>query len=775
QTDGPINCSLGPDAPGLVGATLVLEVSGCQGAAPFSYSWNFGDGSPSTDFSDSTSTSHSYADADHYPVILTAQDSLGRRANFTRRQTVIYALTPGQPRRSSPIVYDELRQLVSVVNPDSNTVTAIDAQTYLKAFEARVGKHPRTLAPSGDGNLWVVNQDEATIQIIDGQTGAPVAMIGLPFASRPYGIAFEPGGSQAYVTLEATGRLLRIDPATRSITADVDVGPTPRGIAISGDAQRIFVTRFISPSTPGGDDRGEVRELAFGDLALTNLFQLAIDPGPDTESSGRGIPNYISSLTLSPDGRRAWVPSKKDNTLRGQYRDGQSLTFESTVRTVFSQLDLQNNVEILAARRDINNADMANAVAFNALGHYAFVATQGTNRIAIHDGLTGAPVSAIDDVGLAPQGLVFVPAGQRLFIHNFMSRDVAVYDISDVGWGNVFPRLALVATVSEELLAPQVLRGKQIFYNAADLRMARDGYLSCASCHLDGNEDGRVWDFTDRGEGFRNTISLLGRKGIGHGRVHWTANFDEIQDFENDIRNAFGGTGFMSDAQFFSGTRRDPLGDPKAGLSRELDALSAYVSSLTKVSVSPYRNADGSLSADGQAGRLIFQGLSCASCHSGPELTDSATEALHDVGTIKPSSGQRRGEPLTGFDTPTLKGIWETAPYLHDGSAPTLLDVLTTANPAGLHGDASSLSDVQLSQLVAYLLQIDDIESPSLAAEVTFVSTGRRYQEGRAQVGHEYFIDRAFAISSLSPGLKGSLLVLTASDDKACTTVSDLP
>jgi len=52
------------------------------------------------------------------------------------------------------------------------------------------------------------------------------------------------------------------------------------------------------------------------------LFQLAIDPGPDTESSGRGIPNYISALTLSPDGRRAWVPSKKDNTLRGQYRDG---------------------------------------------------------------------------------------------------------------------------------------------------------------------------------------------------------------------------------------------------------------------------------------------------------------------------------------------------------------------------------------------------------------------------------------------------------------------
>jgi len=112
----------------------------------------------------------------------------------------------------------------------------------------------------------VVNQDDATTQIIDGQTGAPIAMLGLPLASRPYGIGFDPGGNQAYVTLEATGRLLRIDRATLAITADADVGPTPRGIGISWERQRIFVPRFISPSTPGGDDQGEVRELASSDL-----------------------------------------------------------------------------------------------------------------------------------------------------------------------------------------------------------------------------------------------------------------------------------------------------------------------------------------------------------------------------------------------------------------------------------------------------------------------------------------------------------------------------
>ena len=80
--------------------------------------------------------------------------------------------------------------------------------------------------------------------------------------------------------------------------------------------------------------------------------------------------------------------------------------------------------------------------------------------------------------------------------------------------------------------------------------MTRDGYISCAGCHTDGDSDNRVWDFTDRGEGLRNTISLLGRVGTGNGRVHWTANFDEIHDFENDIRFEFEGVGFLDDAMF---------------------------------------------------------------------------------------------------------------------------------------------------------------------------------------------------------------------------------
>ena len=163
----------------------------------------------------------------------------------------------------------------------------------------------------------------------------------------------------------------------------------------------------------------------------------------------------------------------------------------------------------------------------------------------------------------------------------------------------------------------------------------------------------------------------------------------------------------MPDDVFHVGTRDQPLGDPKAGLSPELDALAAYVASLDHVNPSPYRNPDGSLTPDGVAGKALFEKLGCDFCHGGPEFTDSARGLLHDVGTITALSGMRAGGPLFGFDTPTLLGVWETAPYLHDGSAPTLRDVLTTRNPSDLHGYVSSLSSQQVDQLVAYLQQID--------------------------------------------------------------------
>jgi hypothetical protein len=81
---------------------------------------------------------------------------------------------------------------------------------------------------------------------------------------------------------------------------------------------------------------------------------------------------------------------------------------------------------------------------------------------------------------------------------------------------------------------------------------------------------------------------------------------------------------------------------------------------------------------------------------------------MHNVGTIKAGSGKRLGQKLTGIETPTLKGIWATAPYLHDGSAPTLADVFEQGALNSPHGLVRNLNETDLANLIAYLLQIDE-------------------------------------------------------------------
>ena len=258
----------------------------------------------------------------------------------------------------------------------------------------------------------------------------------------------------------------------------------------------------------------------------------------------------------------------------------------------------------------------------------------------------------------------------------------------------------------------QVLRGKQLFFNSSDIRMSDQGYISCASCHFDGAEDGRVWDFGSVGEGLRNSVSLLGRRGTEQGNVNWSGSFDEIQDADDNIRDLFGGKGFLTAEQLAVGTVGTALGDNKAGLSPELDAMAAFIGSLDTYHLSPYRNPDGTLTADGAAGRVIFKRLGCGFCHTGADATDSSRGKLHDVGTLQASSGMRGGEPLLGIDTPTLNGVWETAPYLHDGTAATLKDVLTTTNPEDRHAFTSELPEQDLDQLVAYVQQLDGTVDP---------------------------------------------------------------
>lgn len=644
--------------------------------------FDFGDGSPKTAWSTTTSAQHSYTEAGHYQVTVQARDGDGSLAARSTTVTVLVPPIGPFPTHSSPIACDVAARTIWSVNPDNDTVTRLDADDLTADLEVSVCDDPRAIARTAQNQAWVSCRDDDRIYVLDA-AGGFVDSIDLGYGSGPAGLAVSPAGTTAFVALQHRGQLVRFDTATRNETGRLDLGPRPRAVAVSGNGSDVYVTRLLSPR-----HHAEVWEVDATTMTLQRTLEIRKFGGHenrDGTAAGRGTLNYLTGITLSLDGQSAWVVGNKPNTERGLlfFHD---LDQDNTVRNVAVQIDLASGDVINAL--DIDNSDSASALAFSPFGDYLFVTLQGNNEIVIFDALAldsstglGSLVTRVE-VGDAPQGLCVDPDTNRILVKDFLGRTVTALDATNFfAQGTKNLPASAVATVSSEALAPSVLTGKRIFYNATDPRMSAEGYVSCASCHLDGGHDGRSWDFTGRGEGLRNTTSLRGRGGMDHGNVHWSANFDEIQDFEHDIRGPFGGSGFMEDADFAA--TDTPLGPPKAGLSADLDALAAYVASLGQATVprSPFRQADGSTTAEANLGRQLFVSQGCGTCHSGSAFADSTlgTETLHDVGTLGTVSGQRLGGPLGGIDTPTLLGLWNTEPYFHDGSAQTLEDVFRIA------------------------------------------------------------------------------------------------
>ncbi|HYI06360.1 MAG TPA: hypothetical protein VD858_15815, partial [Reyranella sp.] len=576
---------------------------------------------------------------------------------------------------SGNIVYEKRAagSRVWAANQDNDSVTVIDATSLARIAEIPVGRNPRALALDRDGRLWVSNRGSDSLSIVDTATLKVARTIVLPRASRPFGIVFSPADGAPWVVLEAIGRVARLEPANGTITATIAVGPNPRHLSMPADGRRLLVSRFVSPPLPGEatatpepkvggvEHGGEVVVADATSLAVLKTIVLKVSDRQDSSLQGRGIPNYLGAAVIAPDGLSAWVPSKQDNVMRGTRRDGQPLDFQTTVRAISSRIVLGDSLaEDNDLRVDHDNSGVATAAAFEPTGTYLFVALETSRHVAVVEPANGREVFRFAS-GKAPQGLVVSDDGKRLFVNNFMDRTVAAFDIGRLLEQEQVIAIGSTPAVATERLSAQVLKGKQFFYDAADPKLARDGYISCASCHADGGSDGRTWDFTGFGEGLRRTISLRGRA-AGSLPMHWSGNFDEAQDFEAQIREFAGGSGLMDDDDFV--LLRDPLGTSKAGVSADLDALAAYMASLDSHEPSPHRNADGSLTTAAAEGKNLFAGRGCLACHGGPGFSGSDGQ-LHDVGTLKPTSGGRLGGSLTGIDTPTLRDVWSSNSFLH--------------------------------------------------------------------------------------------------------------
>jgi DNA-binding beta-propeller fold protein YncE len=618
---------------------------------------------------------HTFEEPGRYTVSLRATD--GATSTATARVAVVHRPLDEAPTASSTVAFRDGRVYVAAV--DLGAVVVLDGATLDEIAHLSVCSAPAKLAV--DGTLLVVacSEGDPELVYIRDETWERVATV--PLDVMPTGVVALPHG--VYAALKPReqrgGQLLQLDRFGLLRRTEV-VGQDLRGLAWSRDVG--VLSRFRSPDESG--------ELWVG--PSWDLLTLAPNEGPDSDTSSRGVPNLLEAVAISPDGRSIAVGGLRSNMDRGLVRDGLALTHDTSVRATLRLVDFDGNE---LGRGRLDNRDLVSSVAWSPQGDWLYVAYTGMRAVEVLDPFTMALSGSQLAVGHGLDGIALSDDGRFLYAHARYDRELVQIPVNGAILGDP-TRVSLLGEEGEPWSDAR-LRGARVFHDASNRQMSRDGYASCASCHPHGEDDGRTWDFTGREEGLRNTTTLRGMADHADGPIHRSGNFDEIQDFEADIRGPQQGSGFLDDAQWASDVGPS-LGAPKAGLSTDLDDLAAYVNALPHLDVP----AD-----EVSTGRAVFVAAGCDTCHpdggTDSSWLDDTTPLLHDVGTLTPDSGERLGGELAGLDTPTLRGVWATPPYLHDGSAPTLMDVVTTANPNDEHGVTSDLTPAQLDVLVAYL------------------------------------------------------------------------
>lgn len=247
----------------------------------------------------------------------------------------------------------------------------------------------------------------------------------------------------------------------------------------------------------------------------------------------------------------------------------------------------------------------------------------------------GPPNLSVD--GLQLTSVAFASEDTLLALSREPAALVVVH-VDAATYGSEVSRILLASDSREDT-------GHAIFHSNSGVGVA------CASCHPDGRDDGHAWRSLELGA--RRTPSLLGTL-AGTAPYHWNG---EAADLAAVMQLTF-------QSRMHGPTL---TGDQQGAIGAWLGALAA------PPSVEP---TDAAAAARGKA---LFEGSArCSTCHSGAMRTDNATL---DIGT----GG--------AFQVPSLVGVSWRAPFLHDGSAPTLRAVLERAH-GGVVLDASQMSDV---------------------------------------------------------------------------------
>jgi cytochrome c peroxidase len=307
------------------------------------------------------------------------------------------------------------------------------------------------------------------------------------------------------------------------------------------------------------------------------------------------------------------------------------------------------------------------ALAVSADGTKVAIALAGAHQVLVVDRTLGARTVAdllplgdsqlldVIDVGQSPVAVTFDPTGRWLVTADAMSDTLSVIAVNDL---KVVRTVNLSGDLANRTAAQ---RGEALF---RDGRLALDRWMSCSTCHTLGHTNGM--NFDTQGDGSygapKNVPSLLGVAGTAP--YTWTGRVAALE------------------AQVHS-SLRSTLNGP--GLSEtEIGDLVAYLRALE-----PPPPPDGEDDFS-KRGAVVFHERRCATCHRPPLYT---TTRVIGVGTDDATGGNTR------FNPPALRGVVHSAPYLHDGRAGSLREVLDSHHP----GDDRPWDRAEQEHLIAFL------------------------------------------------------------------------
>lgn len=609
-------------------------------------------------------------------------------------QTDIAEPGPYVKRSSSPITMTKDGRLVLAVNPDSNSLSIVDLDEAQAVTEIPVGADPRSVAVSDDGSrAYTANRAGNSVSVVDLVNRQVIAEI--PVGAHPYGTVVSPDGRSLYVAEQGSDRLNVVDTTALSSRLAIPLLDRPSGLAISDDGHSLYITHLLSNYVTRLRVPGQAVYLPFIVQSASNNIHTTIESQgfiTNDDANSSKIPlwpdsNLVQSIVIAPNGELAYVPHTLSNS------GNPALTLDTTVAPIVSVLDLRTGQHLVGKQFNLDVLDPpAVGLPFDAAitpdGAELWVLNAASNDITVIDLETRQWMAHIE-VGDNPRGIAISPEGNSAYVNNTLSGNISVIDTA------TYTVIASIPVTSIPL-DPQLLAGKRLFYSSDDPRMGKDQWLSCNTCHFDGEQDGRTWLFGFAGP--RNTTSLLGMRDTLP--LRWSGEWDEAADSEFAIRMDSFGTGLIEGEMNCNLSPPDCVTPPpNASLSADLDALAAYLESLS-VPPNPRHIQGEPLSPEEARGQAIFNTptIGCASCHTPPTYSDGL---LHDVGTV--TDNERIGPK---FNTPSLLMLYDSAPYFHDGSATNLYGALTRPTQTGEHNLHGLLTESQIQDLIAFLMAL---------------------------------------------------------------------